>query len=378
MIEKKSSNRILYGWMVIVIVGLLIGIWGAVYTLIRGLGPWGVTDQIPWGIVTAAYVFFVAASAGCITVSLGHALGIKGFELIIKRAVFLAIITLFAGGILIVLHLGSPIQAYYLLISPNVGSPLGWMVIFYTLYLVLLVIDFSLLHKNDVKKARVIGIIAPLAAIGVHSTLGAVFGFAVARPFYGGAFAPVYFVLIAIIIGTALVLFVTTLQFSVSKSEMSTEFRRVTATLAKFLALALGVAVLFTFWRDVTGLHSTVDSTAYQHSLSLWWYWAIVILLGLIIPLFLFLNRRTRTPNGILVGSFLVLIGMFAARMDYTIGGLIEPMLEDLKHLEHGSPAQYSASFAEIAVVMLAVSLTALLYMWGTKKLALKEVPHHS
>ena len=128
MSETRTLKWRFNPWMAMIVIGFAFGLFGVVYTLTSGFGAWGIDDQIPWGIVTATYVFLVAASAGCVTISLGHALGVKGFDLIIKKAVLLAIVTLLAGGVLIFLHIGYPLNIFYLLISPNFASPLGWMV----------------------------------------------------------------------------------------------------------------------------------------------------------------------------------------------------------------------------------------------------------
>ena len=382
MTEKKTFSWPFFGWMAIVLVGLGLGIWGVVSTFVGGFETGGISDQVPWGIVVAAYVFFVAASAGCITVSLGHALGIKGFDLIIKRGVFLAIITMIVGGLLIVLDLGNPLNVWRLITSPNFGSPLGWLFIFYLLYLVLLIIDFYLIHKRDFIKARIFGILAPLAAIAVHSTLGGVFGFASARPYYGGAFAPVYFIVIAIVIGIALLLFITNLQYKVNGKAMGTELRGVIISLGKFFGMALGVLVFFVLWKNLTGLSSSDAATAeaYRYMLlgpAAWWYWTIVIGIGLVAPLLLIINRGTRTPNGILAASTLVLIGMFAARIEFTLGGQVVALTENLQHLQWPF-ASYTATLTEAAVVILAFAVPALLYTWGSMKLALEEIPRHA
>ena len=176
MAAKKASGWLFYGWMSLIGIGVAIGLWGAIRLLIEGHGPIaGTSDQVPWGIFV--YIFFVAASAGCVLVSLGYALGVKSFELIMKRAVFLAIVTLLAGGMVIILDLGNPIRIVQIMLSPNIQSPLWWMGTFYSLYLVSLVADFYLLKKRDVGKARVVSIFAAISAIAVHSTLGSIFGF---------------------------------------------------------------------------------------------------------------------------------------------------------------------------------------------------------
>ena len=142
MAGQKSSKGVFYGWMAVVIAGILIGIWGTATLLIKGQGTAGTGDVIPWGIFVPTYIFFVAASAGCVIVSLGYVLGVKRLVHIMKRAIFLAIVTLLAGGLMIVLDLGSPQNVYYFLISPNFNSPMWWMSFFYSLYLVLLLYDY--------------------------------------------------------------------------------------------------------------------------------------------------------------------------------------------------------------------------------------------
>ena len=379
MTEQKSLSWSFYGWIAVVVAGLSIGIWGAVTLLSNGHATTGTGDQIPWGIFVPGYVFFVAASAGCVIVSLGYALGITRLELVMKRAVFLAIVTLVAGGILILLDLGSPHKVFYFIISPNFQSPMWWMSVFYILlYLTLLLIEFYFIHTGNVKRLRMLSIIVALSAIAVHSTLGAIFGFAFARTYFGGAFAPVYFILIAVVIGTALLLFVTILQYKLTRTTMSRELHKLVLDLGKFLGVVVGLTIFFTLWRDLAGIRSTIATTslAYEHILSVWWYWVIVILMGLIIPLVLLYNPKTRNLNGIIASSILVLVGMFAARFEYTLGGQIAPVLQGLKHL--GYPlGSYSATFVEIAVVILAFAVSALLYTLGTRKLALEEVPHH-
>jgi len=381
MAKNKAPGWLFYGWMSLIGIGILIGLWGAIRLLVEGHGPTaGTSDQVPWGIFVPTYVFFVAASAGCVTVSLGYALGVKSFVLVMKRAVFLAIVTLLAGGMVILLDLGSPLRIIQPMLSPNLQTPLWWMGVFYTLYLVFLVIDYYLLEKGDTGKTRVVSVLAALSAIAVHSTLGFIFGFAAVRTYFGSAFSPIYFMVIAIIIGTALLLFVTILQHKFARTEMSPELHSLILNLGKFLGVAVATGIFFSIWKDLAGLRSTVETTAlaYQYLLfgaGSWWYWGIVIVIGLFIPAFLLLNARTRSTNGILIASTFALVGMFAARVEFTIGGQVVSLVPELKHLQWPF-ASYSATFVEIAVVILAFAVTAFLYTLGARRLSLEEVPH--
>jgi molybdopterin-containing oxidoreductase family membrane subunit len=378
MTNQKSLKWSFYGWIAVVIAGIGIGIWGAVTLLSQGHATAGTSDQIPWGIFVPGYLFFVAASAGCVIVTLGYVLGIKRFALIMKRAVFLAVATLIAGGILIILDLGSPQEALSFLASPNLQSPMWWMSIFYPLFLILLIVQFYSIQRGGSKKVKAVTVLTALVAIIEHSMLGALFGWASVRTYFGGALSPVYFVLISIVIGTALLLFLTILQYRLTGKEMNQELQGLVMDLGKFLGLLVGITILFTIWKDLTGFLSTVGTTslAYEHIFSLWWYWVIVVLMGLIIPVILLYNPRTRNLNGIIVSSILVLIGMFAARFEFTIGGQIAPVLENLQHLEYPL-SSYSATFVEVAVMIFSVAVAALLYTIGIKTLALEKAPQH-
>ncbi len=378
MANGKSSSWSFYGWITILVIGLLIGIWGAATLLINGHVTIGTSDQMPWGIFVPGYIFFVAASAGCVIVSLGYALGIKKLELVMKRAVLLGIVTLLAGGLLIILDLGSPLTSIRFFLLPNLQSPMWWLSVFYLLYLILLLVEFYLIHKHKVRQIQVVGVLAGLAAIAVHSTLGGLFGLAAVRTYFESAFSPIYFILIAVIIGTALLLFTTILQHKVTKKEMSPELHSIVLSLAKFLGVMVGLAIFFTIWKDLTGIRSTIETTAlaYEHLLVTWWYWVIVLLMGLIIPIILLLKRGTKKLSVILVASLLVLIGMFTARIEFAIGGEIVAIIQNLQHLQ--SPlGSYSPTFVEIAVIILAFALAAFLYTLGARKFAIEEVPNH-
>ena len=379
MKQKNTRSWQFYGWITVVLVALVLGAYGVARLLIDGHSTTGTGSQIPWGIFVPGYVFFVAASAGCVIISLGYALGITRFALVMKRAIFLAIITLISGAILIILDLGSPQMFLNFIVSPNLQSPMWWMGVFYIVfYLTLLLVEFYLIHTQKVKYLRVISMAVALSAIAVHSTLGAIFGFAFVRTYFGGAFSPIYFILIAAVIGIALLLFVAILQYKLTRTKMSPEFHDLMLNLGKVLGVLIGIVIFFTIWKDLAGIRSTIATTslAYQYILSAWWYWVLVILIGLIIPIVLLLNPKTRNLNNIIVASVCVLVGMFAARFEFNLGGQIVPVLQDLKHLTYPL-GSYSPTFVEITVVIFALAVAALLYTIGTKTLALEKEPKH-
>jgi molybdopterin-containing oxidoreductase family membrane subunit len=72
---------------------------------------YGISREIPWGILISSYVFFVVTSTGlCIVSSIGHVFGIKDYMPIAKRSVFLAIVTIIAGFMVIFFDIENPFK----------------------------------------------------------------------------------------------------------------------------------------------------------------------------------------------------------------------------------------------------------------------------
>lgn len=182
-----------------------IGAVGAVMLLWQGHHAMGTSHQFPWGIFISTYVFFALIGSGiCLVSSLGSVFCMQPFTGIVKRSVVLAIITLMAAFIIMGLETPQPLHMIYMLFSPNLTAGIFWMGSLYGIYLVFLTGEFwHMIIKGNQKKAHLFGILAFGTALAASSNLGAVFGFIHARPFWEGAYMPVYFVLTALLSGSA-------------------------------------------------------------------------------------------------------------------------------------------------------------------------------
>jgi molybdopterin-containing oxidoreductase family membrane subunit len=84
-IERGVTERLLSGgplyYLAVAISGLLIvaAVAFGVHSMIVGHDhTYGVTREIPWGILIATYVFFVVTSTGlCLVSSIGHVFGVQ-------------------------------------------------------------------------------------------------------------------------------------------------------------------------------------------------------------------------------------------------------------------------------------------------------------
>ena len=377
-----AESRLFYPWVAIIALGLIIGVYGAAMLLLEGSATLGIHEQMPWGLLIAVYVFLALLSTGiCIGITaLSTVFGMEKYDPLVKRAVMLSIVTLVGGGLVIVLSIGQTFRLHQLLLSPNPGSPMWWMIVFYGIYMVALVAEFYTIERKGTS-VRTIGVLALLAPIAAGSTLGAIFGFADVRPYYGEFFGPAYLLTTAILSGIALIAAVTIVEYKASGKQMGAELHSLlTDTLGKYLGLMLAVTMFFLAWRHILGLSSTNEAMAQAHQYFLfgppsWWYWTVGIVIGLVIPFFLVLNPGTRSLNGVLAASIMVLVGMFASRLEFVTGGQVVALTQD-PSLQYPL-VSYSMTGVEIAVAVFGLAVAAFLYTAASKLFDLNQVPTH-
>ena len=365
--------------------GVLIGLASVGYTLFVGREhAYNLSREVPWGILIATYVFFVVSSTGlCLVSSLGDVWGFKAFEIIGRRGHLLAILTLVTGFGTIAMELDHPIRmGLYVLISPNFMSAIWWMGCLYGIYLVLLSIEFTSLMEGWRKAAYVSGMLGFIAAISAHSNLGAVFGFLEARHFWYGPYMPIYFILSALVSGGALTPLIVYFNHRARGEELSPKYREFMEMIGRLQALFLGVLIFFTVWKVISGIYghppekyeTTMALLAGPLSINFWFF---EVLLGMLIPFVILINKRTRTVLGVAMAGVSTLIGIFFMRYDLVIAGQLVPMregtLEPGSHLLH-----YFPSLAEISIVVGALCLCLLMYSLAEKIFDLEGGHRHN
>lgn len=379
-----KNKRAFYIWIIVLLAIMFTGLYAIILGFKYGHEEVYNTSQwVPWGILISTYVFFVVSSTGmCLISSFGHVFGVKRYELIGRRGIFLAIITLIAGFTVIGAELERPWRLFiYALFSPNINSAIWWMGFLYSLYLLFIVIEFFFLSvseeffKKSKEIARLAGATGVIVAISAHSTLGAVFGFVETRPLWYGPYAPIYFILSAFLSGAAMLAFVIITTYKLTKKEMSSEMQSLMVEFGKLLALLIGITLFFAAWKIIVGLYGhpigkyEIMIYLLKGPLSVG-YWGFEILLGSLIPFFILLYPKTRTIKGVFVASFLVIIGIFMVRYDFVIAGQLIPVLGGENY------TTYFPSLMESLIVAGAFALCALLYTIGEKILPLEEAEH--
>ena len=350
--------------------GILAGLITTFRVFTTGFVLYAKTDILVWTLPVAAYIFFSLTSAGLAFVSsIPLVFNIKRYEVIEKRIVFLEIAVLCAGFICLILHLGSPWNVFYFLLSPNLASPLWWLATLYGIYLVVLLASFWKIHTAHASKA--LGTVVFLIAIGTSTALGWLVGMTDARPALNPSFLPVYFPVTAFACGLAATLLFSLASSYFSEAPMSAERTALFNEIAKVFGVVIGVTLVLFIWRSITGAisSSVIEFAAFRHMVGSLSY-QTELWLGLVVPFILMVLPSVRiTTWGKVVASTSLLFGMLAGRLELVLTGEIMPM----GPMAEGIPefVSYFPTISELLVAIFALAVMLLLYTLGDRHLNL-------
>ncbi len=379
-VDKKSNK-----WIILFAVITAIGLYGIIQVFIHGQeDAYGISREFPWGLLLVGYVFLVVSSTGlCLVSSLGHLWGFKQFNAIGKRAIWLSFATLVGGFYIIFWELGGPFELQVLRLIEyffpfHYKSPILWMGLLYGLYMVFILLEFYFLVTKQWKKAFIWGLLGFITGIAAHSNLGAVFGFNIARPFWHGVFLPIYFILSALISGTALSIFI---QYFSNNGKFSSDSESMTTlrSLAKLLVLFLGIMLFFEIWKTITSLYGH-PHMKYEAMMALvsgplstnFWYFEIG--LGILVPSILLLLSKFKSPTVILVSAISVMIGIYFMRFDLVYAGQIVTVTSG--YLPQTTYLNYTPTLAEVTIFISSLGVAGLVYFIGEKYFDLEEETH--
>lgn len=393
-IEWGVANRLFSGslsyYIAVIISALLVlaGIIAGVHSLAAGhLGTFNVDREVAWGILIAAYVFFVVTSTGlCLVSSIGHVFGVKSYMPIAKRSVFLSIATILGGFFIIAFEIKVPWRMLiYNVISPNLTSNIWWMGTLYGAYLVLMMFEFLFLNINKHKFAVICGFSGAVAGIAAHSNLGAVFGLLMGRDFWHGPYMSIYFIASAMMTGTAVIILFHYLAYKVNGESLEQDKPMMESldVVRRLGILLISVIIFFTCWKMIAAI-AGAPSGKYEAAMALvsgsyaFNFWFFEAGFGLLLPLVLFYLSKGRDLKMMFWGSAIMLIGIFVMRYDLVLVGQIVPSYYKYGVNEFNSLLTYFPSFHEIVITLGGFGLTVFLFLVGEKIFAGHKVdPHH-
>lgn len=353
----------------------LIGVAAGIHSLYAGHEhTFGVSREVPWGLLIAAYVFFVVTSTGlCMVSSIGHVFGVKNFNPIAKRAVFLSIATIVAGFLVIAFEIENswrmPVNN---VIGANPTSNIWWMGTLYGAYLFFMLIEFIMLQQENNKIATAFGLAGLITGVVAHSNLGAVFGLLNGREFWHGPYMPIYFITSAAMSGCVAIIFFTWLAYRFNGWKMNDAMRGSLESVAKMGALMMAIIIFFTSWKMITGITGQVPGKyeAMQSLLSGQFasnFWLGEVALGMLIPFVLILAVKGRNMNVLFAASFAGMVGIFFMRYDLVVVGQLVPHYHGMGLVDYPELLSYVPSLHENLVVMGGIGFCGLLFLIGEK-----------
>lgn len=359
------------------------------------------TQNTPWGLWVATYLYFIGLSAGSFLFSsLIYVFRMKQFEAAGHVALVQAFICILIAGIFIILDLGHPSRMANIIFSMNLTSVMAWMGIIYGLYLLVIVLEmyFSMsnlfiknntgqgLPENILTKHKNtlfwLGLIGILIAIGVLAGEGIVFAVAKARPNWFGGLFPIVLIISALASGGGMLTFLSGKLISQKEEEKK-------ALMQIILYVSLGFLVF-----DYLLLSSEMFTAFYggiKHDYAAWdqmlfgkyWYtfWFIQLCVGLLFPIYIAINKEKRNSVSWLGAAGLsIAVGIFGARLNLVMPAQFSETLEGLSEAYHHYrfTLGYFPSANEIMLVLGGVALFTWLFLAANKYLPLNTEEHKS
>jgi Ni/Fe-hydrogenase subunit HybB-like protein len=412
--NKRVNPLIRVIGYIVLIIATAIGLLEIGAKFINGPIDEGTTQLVPWGIWVSGYIFFLGLSAGSFLIStLIYVFGVKELEEAGPAALVQALGCLLLGGTLIVLDAGHPERIYMVLLHFNPTSVMAYMGLFYNVYIAIVVTEIYLVMRpgfvqrvqsgkrptwlyrllslgsdrldpksflRDRKWLKILGILGIPAAVIVHGGVGTIFAVAKARPNWLGGLFPLLFIVSALTSGGALLTFLTA---AFGKMPRKRKIKLV-SSLAQLTIGFLLMDALIMFADILTTSYTAIPSGASTDRLVLfgpykWIFWVVEVAMGLVVPVFLITNPRTRQSiGGLGLAGLLIVIGMFGARLTL----VIPPQMTPLFDIQLGAYNQIRYAYgyfpsASDVLVMLGVFAFGIWMMLGARKYLPLDVETH-
>lgn len=318
-------------WRVILVIIFSAGLYAAALRFTRGLGAsTHLSDIFPWGLWIGFDVLcgVMLAAGGFTLTATVYIFHLEKFRPIIRPT----ILTAFLGYVLVVVallfDLGRPYNIWHPLVMWNPHSAMfevAWCVMLYTTVLALefAPIVFERLRLGG--PTRVLHAISiPLVILGVilstlhQSSLGTLYLIVPGKlcPLWYSPLLPVLFFISAVCVGLAMTIFESHMSSKAFGKRLELPLL-VTLGRALAVGLILYAVILFEDLYD-RGAMPYLRHFGYETSLFL-----VEVVLGLLLPIGLLLNRKIReSPDGLYVAAVLVILGFVANRLNVSITGL--------------------------------------------------------
>lgn len=389
-------------WLGLVGIFLLIGLAAAGQVFWNGLVVTNMSDSVPWGLWITLDLSAIALGAGAFTLSaIVYIFGLEQFRPILRLAVFVGFIGYTVALLSLVMDIGRPDRFYHPWIYWNVHSVLWEITWCITIYLTILVLEFAPMVTEakffdrwpwirsvaaTLHKAAPAFAVLGLGISLLHqSSLGATYGIVKSRPIWFKPSMPIMFIISAVAVGPALTMAVAiVLEWVTGKRAVPYNVLRTIARFSGFSLLVYGYIKMWDFLATMYygNTQAVTESllllnqrTPYSFSV-----WVVEVLLGIVVPVILFLTPRfNRNPANLVLGAGLAVIGLIVNRWNVTVSGLFVPLEYSPGTLYTLEPGNYFPNLIEWGVAIGLLGYFLLMITLGARYLPLfKEGDGHS
>ena len=250
-LASSSIKWITHLFSLITIAGLTAGTYA---TMTGHQIAYGISREVPWGILISSFAFFAITSTGlCLIAAISHAYGVTPLRPLGSRSVYLSIVCTVTAFMLLFFSVENPwLFIYYNAASPSLTSNIWWLSTLYGIMSGCLFLRFAFLVSDSKGLALTFGIIAAVAAVGANNNLGGLFTLASDPPIWFGVQLLILFLASAVLCGTATIIIFTVLAYKIRKQKIFGEALKALETAATLMALMIGIVLVVTLARFYT------------------------------------------------------------------------------------------------------------------------------
>ncbi len=375
----NENKNLYFGWLGILSVLLLIGIYTMVKLFSQGHWLFNTNDVIIWSLPLCVYIFLALTSSGLTILSaIPTVFGLKRYQPFAKLLIFLAIATLCGGFVAISLELGNVWQLFYIMLSPNFSSPIWWMGFIYSVELVVLGFKFWRLHIGDWNSgfSKVLGNVSLICAIIAPLMIGSVFGITESRATYFGPMMSVYCLAMAFLSGNAFFILYSTVCNKLTGNGSIDVHADLYDEFCVIFKYAAGAVIILTLLKSAVEATTVVPEflsiRSYKHPFGPIFGFHLEVLLGLFFPFILLLIPSIRkTINGKMIIGAIATIGAMGIHMQILIAGQSHPI--GPKAEQYANVLGYFPSIWEWLVALFAFTIMLFLFTIGERYLNLQS-----
>ncbi len=374
IILQRNNNG---AYIIMAFIIFTISIYGIAQVFFHGQEhSYGVSREVPFGLLLVGYAFFVGISVGLsVIATLSHVFKFEKFHIRSRHIALLSFSSLIAAFFLIFWELGGPFELqifrfvkYYL--NFELTSPIWWMSTFYVFETPLLALEIYLLLRRDKKSTFYAGIVGFIIGIMAYSTLSMVFAVNAAKPLWHTSQFTISFILGALICGGAVAILLLFLR----KDKEPNRIESISAISKMIMFLLIASSFIHIWTAIITSYGNSTLSDSMDlviHGPLQFNYIFFEIIIGVIVPLALLFIGKFKSLPFVAAAGACALIGVFFSRYNSIIGGqLIKVESTFLEKIEVGT---YFPTLAEISIFIGAIGLTMLIYEIGNRYLPMNE-----